>query len=94
MFMAGRRHPRGLQRRFPARVSVLCDTKYIAGRVAHQEVAVRSLVAVVAPIVLAALGGALAVFGSYDDSPGGSLLGALMVLGAMALGVKNARRAS
>lgn len=54
----------------------------------------RSLVAVVAPIVLAALGGALAVFGSYDDSPGGSLLGALMVLGAMALGVKNARRAS
>jgi hypothetical protein len=41
---------------------------------------------------IAALGGALAVFSSYDDSPGGTLLGLALVLGAMVLGAKSARR--
>ena len=50
------------------------------------------LIAAVAPIVFAALGGALAVYGGYDDSPGGTLLGFWMVLGAMALGARSAVR--
>ena len=54
----------------------------------------KTLVAAVVPIAIAAFGGGFAVFGSYDDSPGGTLLGALIVLGAMALAVNSARRAS
>ena len=50
------------------------------------------LLAGVTPIVIAALGGALSVYGSYDDSPGGTLLGFVMVLGAMALGARSAVR--
>jgi hypothetical protein len=48
-------------------------------------------VAAIAPIGIAALGGALAVFGSYDDSPGGTLLGMALVLGALAFGARSAR---
>jgi hypothetical protein len=40
---------------------------------------------------IGALGGGFAVFGGYDDSPGATLLGALIVLGAMAFGAKTAR---
>jgi hypothetical protein len=50
------------------------------------------LVTAVAPIVIAALGGAFAVYGSYDDSPGGTLLGLLLVLVSIAFGVRSARR--
>lgn len=41
---------------------------------------------------IAGLGGALAVFGGYDDSPGGTLLGILIVLGAMAFNARSVRR--
>lgn len=40
---------------------------------------------------IAGLGGAFAVFGSYDDSPGGTLLGIALVLGAMAFNARAAR---
>ncbi len=39
----------------------------------------------------AGLGGALAVFGSYDDSPGGTLLGFAVVVVAMVLNGRRAR---
>jgi hypothetical protein len=50
------------------------------------------LVAAIGPIGIAALGGALAVFGSYDDSPGGTLLGIALVVGAIVFGARSARR--
>lgn len=53
----------------------------------------KSLIAAIAAIGIAAVGGALTVFGGYDDSPGGSLLGILLVLGALASGVRSAWRA-
>ena len=40
------------------------------------------------PILLSALGGGMMVFSNYDDSPGGSLLGLLMILLAMYLTIK------
>ena len=46
----------------------------------------------IASIGIAAAGGALTVFGGYDDSPGGSLLGILLVLGAMAFGARTTWR--
>lgn len=46
---------------------------------------------VVVAIAVAALGGGFAVFGGYDDSPGATLLGALIVLGAMVFGARAAR---
>lgn len=52
----------------------------------------KSILASVAPIGIAAIGGALAVYGDYDDSPGGYLLGILLVLGAMAFGAGSAWR--
>ncbi|MGD2122772.1 MAG: hypothetical protein PVJ76_13550 [Gemmatimonadota bacterium] len=51
-----------------------------------------SILAATFPIGIAAVGGALAVYGEYDDSPGGMLLGILLILGALALGVRVARR--
>ena len=47
---------------------------------------------IVAAILLSAAGGALAVFGGYDDAPGATLLGLLMVLGAIVLGIRLARQ--
>ena len=32
------------------------------------------------PVILSAMGGAIMVFSSYDDSPGGSLLGLILIL--------------
>lgn len=52
----------------------------------------KSVLAAITPIGVAALGGALAVFGGFDDSPGGTLLGLLLVLGAMAFGATGAWR--
>ena len=52
----------------------------------------KSVLAAITPIGIAALGGALAVFGGYDDSPGGTLLGFVLVMGAMAFGARSARR--
>lgn len=42
--------------------------------------------------VMAALGGGLAVFSAFDDAPGGSLLGLLLIVGAVALGMRSAQR--
>jgi len=53
---------------------------------------VKSILGAIAPIGIAAMGGALAVYGGYDDSPGGTLLGLLLVLGAMAFGARSALR--
>ena len=36
--------------------------------------------------------GPLAVFGAYDDSPGGTLMGFALVLGAMAFSARSAWR--
>ncbi len=41
---------------------------------------------------IAALGGALAVFSGYDDAPGGVLMGILLIMGAVALGLRAAQR--
>lgn len=49
-------------------------------------------IAAIAPIGIAALGGAFAVFGGYDDSPGATLLGVAVVVVAMAFGARSARR--
>jgi len=51
---------------------------------------VKSVLAAIIPIGIAAIGGAFAVFGGYDDSPGGTLIGILLVLSAMAFGAKRA----
>ena len=50
----------------------------------------KSILVAITPIGIAAIGGAFAVFGGYDDSPGGTLLGILLVLGAMAFGARSA----
>ena len=42
----------------------------------------KQLLAAMATTGIAGVGGALAVYGSYDDSPGGTLLGIVIVLGA------------
>ena len=52
----------------------------------------KSILVAIIPIGIAAIGGAFAVYGGYDDSPGGTLLGILLVLGAMAFGAKGAWR--
>lgn len=52
----------------------------------------RSLIAAITPVGIAAFGGGFAVFGGYDDSPGATLLGALIVLGAMVFAARAAAR--
>ncbi len=46
---------------------------------------------IVAAIGIAALGGATAVFGAYDDAPGATLLGIALIVGALILGARSAR---
>lgn len=58
-----------------------------------KETLMKQLLAAMATTGIAGVGGALAVYGSYDDSPGGTLLGIVIVLGAMALSARMARRA-
>ena len=53
---------------------------------------VLATVTVITSTGLAAVGGGIAVFGAYDDSPGGTLLGILLVLGTLAFGVRTAWR--
>ncbi len=52
------------------------------------------LIPALAIAALAALGGAAVVLAGIDDSPGGQLIGLLMIVGAVALGVRAARRRS
>ncbi len=40
---------------------------------------------------MAAIGG-VAVFSAFDDAPGGSLLGLLLIIGAVAVGMRTAQR--
>ena len=43
-------------------------------------------------ILAIALGVAAIVYGGFDDSPGGQLLGVLLIVGAVVLGLRMARR--
>jgi hypothetical protein len=43
-------------------------------------------------ILAIALGVAAIVYGGFDDSPGGQLLGVLFIVGAVVLGLRMARR--
>jgi peptidoglycan/LPS O-acetylase OafA/YrhL len=52
----------------------------------------KPLLAILATVVLAAIGVFGIVFGGYDDAPGAQLLGVLFVVGAIWLGVRTARR--
>jgi uncharacterized membrane protein YjjP (DUF1212 family) len=54
---------------------------------------VKPLLVIVA-VGIAALGVALTAFGEQDDSPGAILLGVLIVLAAVALGARAARRSA
>lgn len=57
----------------------------------------KTVIAVVALVVLAALGGAAMVLGEADDSPGLQGIGLLMIVAAVVLGVRSieaARRSS
>jgi hypothetical protein len=49
------------------------------------------VVAIVALLVIA-LGVAAIVYGEADDSPGGQLIGVLLIVGALVLGVRMVRR--
>ncbi|GAA4711442.1 hypothetical protein GCM10023215_62160 [Pseudonocardia yuanmonensis] len=51
------------------------------------------VVAVLGPVLAAALGGAAVVHGEADDSPGLQLIGVALVVGAILLGVRMLRRA-
>ena len=42
----------------------------------------------VIPVIISAMGGAMMVFSGYDDSPGGSLLGLLLILISIYLTIK------
>ncbi|WP_220187349.1 hypothetical protein [Pseudonocardia pini] len=48
---------------------------------------------VIVLVLAAALGGAAVVYGGADDSPGLQLIGVVLVVGAIAWGVRRARRA-
>jgi FtsH-binding integral membrane protein len=47
---------------------------------------------VILPVLAIALGAFLIVYGGYDDSPGGQLLGLLMVIGAIVGLIKNRKK--
>jgi hypothetical protein len=49
------------------------------------------VVAIVA-LLASALGVAAVVYGEADDSPGGQLIGVLLIVGAVVMGVRMARR--
>jgi hypothetical protein len=57
------------------------------------DASTRGLVTSLAVPILAALGGAAVVFSAFDDSPGGSLIGLLLIVVATAVSVRARRRA-
>jgi hypothetical protein len=54
----------------------------------------RNLVAALPVPIMAALGGALAVYSEYDDAPGGVLLGFLLIVCAVILSWRASGRRS
>jgi hypothetical protein len=46
----------------------------------------------IATAALSALGGAMMVFSAFDDAPGGSLIGLLLIVGAAAFSVRRELR--
>ena len=42
----------------------------------------------VIPVIISALGGAMMVFSSYDDAPGGTLLGLVLIMLSFYLALK------
>ena len=42
----------------------------------------------ISPVILSAIGGAMMVFTSYDDSPGGLLLGLVIILFSIYMAIK------
>ena len=49
---------------------------------------VKGIIILVIPVIVSALGGAMMVFSGYDDSPGGSLLGLVLILISIYLTIK------
>lgn len=52
----------------------------------------RQLLTILAALLAAGIGVAAIVLGEADDSPGLQLLGALLVIGTIALGIRTAQR--
>ncbi|MBO0331145.1 hypothetical protein [[Muricauda] lutisoli] len=48
----------------------------------------KTILKAIIPIIISALGGAMMVFSSYDDSPGGSLLGLMLIVIAGIMAIK------
>ena len=56
------------------------------------KTSVASFVTALGIAAMAAIGGAAVVFSEIDDAPGGVLLGLLLIIGAVALGMRTAQR--
>ncbi|MDT8341914.1 MAG: hypothetical protein RQ751_10415 [Longimicrobiales bacterium] len=52
----------------------------------------KTVLAAITPAGIAALGGMLVVYAAYDDSPGGTLLGLVLIVGAMVFAARAAPR--
>ena len=48
----------------------------------------KQILRAILPIVISALGGAMMVYSSYDDSPGGSGIGLLMIVFSIYIAIK------
>lgn len=61
----------------------------------REEASVKTFVLImIAPLVIAAAGVSAVVYGGDDDAPGLVLIGVLLIVGALALGVRTAQRSS
>ena len=58
------------------------------------KISVADYVTALAIPTIAALGGTLVVFSERDDAPGGVLIGIALIMGAVALGLRAAKRRS
>jgi hypothetical protein len=55
------------------------------------KTSVAPFVTILAIVAMAAVGGAAVVFSEYDDSPGGQLIGFLLIIGALVIGMRTAQ---